>query len=148
MLFSICFIFQVVLFVTGEGGPIQLVVQELLFIHIRKKEIRSSLLTTQRNQSQTNKNSKYLKSKLQNFTQKMQESIFMTLGLGRLSYRRLQSTDNKQKDQDKKITLQNCLPKAPPGKPTQLYREQKLELYAYIFKVYKMNNFPEKFIKT
>ena len=46
------------------------------------------------------------------------ENIFMTLGLGRLSYRRLQSTDNKQKDQDKKITLQNCLPKAPPGKPT------------------------------
>ena len=34
----------------------------------------------------------------------------MTLGLGRLSYRRLKSTDNKQKYQDK-ITLQICLPK-------------------------------------
>ena len=38
------------------------------------------------------------------------ENIFMTLGLGRLSYRRLKSTDNKQKYQDK-ITLQICLPK-------------------------------------
>lgn len=33
------------------------------------------------------------------------ENIFMTLGLGRLSFRRLQSTDNKQKYQDKKIAL-------------------------------------------